>query len=384
MSYLDIVLKTVERCNLNCSYCYFFNGLDQSYKQRPKFISPDTIDAVINFIQSGIKKLNIQNVSIILHGGEPLMQPKKDFIYLLEAFNSTLGREVKLSFSIQTNATLVTQQWVDLLNKYNVNVGVSIDGTQEYHDRYRLDHVGRGSYEAVVYGIKLLQKGLNSKPGCLTVINPDCDGRIVYEHLVKTLGFRSLDFLLPDNTHDRLPIHDIWKYAKFMIDVFNEWVKDDNIEISIRKFKSIMLQLLGKKSLVYGFGELDTDQNIPLLAIRSDGSISPTDELMSTDPETVTLTNKTVYNATLEDVISLGIFREINDANKIVPKKCSKCCWQKACRGGNIVGRFSAENRFNNPSIYCSALQEIFAHVSAYMISSGVKLDAIKNTLFAN
>jgi hypothetical protein len=87
-----------------------------------------------------------------------------------------------------------------------------------------------------------------------------------------------------------------------MTDVFNEWVKDDNIEISIRKFKSIMLQLLGKKSLIYGFGTPSTN-NIPLLAIRSDGSISPTDELMSTDPETVTLTNKTVFNSTLEEVI---------------------------------------------------------------------------------
>lgn len=113
-----------------------------------------------------------------------------------------------VSNSMQTNATLVTQQWINLLNKYHINIGVSIDGTKDYHDKYRIDHRGNGSYAAVTRGIKLLQGSLNSEPGCLTVINPDCDGKVVYDHLVKDLGFRSLDFLLPDNTHDNLSPHD--------------------------------------------------------------------------------------------------------------------------------------------------------------------------------
>ncbi len=65
MDNLNIVLKTVERCNLNCTYCYFFNGLNQSYLKRPKFITKSTIDTIANFINDGVQSLNIQDITIV-------------------------------------------------------------------------------------------------------------------------------------------------------------------------------------------------------------------------------------------------------------------------------------------------------------------------------
>jgi uncharacterized protein len=62
MSNLDIVLKTAERCNLNCSYCYFFNGFDQTYLKRPKFITKETINLVASFLREGAKNLGIKNI----------------------------------------------------------------------------------------------------------------------------------------------------------------------------------------------------------------------------------------------------------------------------------------------------------------------------------
>jgi uncharacterized protein len=382
MRSLDVVLKTAERCNLNCSYCYFFNGLDQTYLKRPKFIKKDTIDHLANFLNCGVENLDIKSIHVVLHGGEPLMQPKDDFIYLIETLKRSLDK-IELSFSIQTNATLVTNKWVDLLNQYNVGVGVSIDGPQEYHDKYRIDHNGNGSHDQVVRGIHLLQDRLFSNLGCLTVINPDFEGRKIYRHLVD-LGFKKLDFLLPDNNHANLPLHDIKKYTKFLVDVFDEWMKDDDADISIRKFKSIILQLLGQAPLIYGFGRSTAKENIPILAIRSDGDISPTDELMSTDPESVTFTGKNVSNTTLKDILKHKVFDEIKQAHHTIPDKCSKCCWYNACGSGNLVSRYSKENRFNNHSVYCDSLQEIFAHASSYLINSGLNQQIITNNLFRN
>jgi uncharacterized protein len=307
------------------------------------------------------------------------MQPKEDFIYLIQTFTNHLTA-VNLSFSMQTNATLVTNKWIDLLNKYEVSVGVSIDGPEEYNDKYRLDHQGNGSYERVVRGIKLLQDKLFNKPGCLTVINPEFQGKKIYRHLVN-LGFKQIDFLFPDNHHNNLPSHNIQKYKKFLIEVFDEWTKDNNPEITIRKFKSIILQLLGEEPLIYGFGKSNLKETMPLLSIRSDGDISPSDELMSTDPKTVTFTNMNVRNTALKEIINHKIFDEINLAHQIAPDKCSKCCWYNACGGGNLVSRYSHDNRFNNASIYCDALQEIFAHVSSYLINSGISPHIITNNL---
>lgn len=159
MRNLQLVLKTVERCNLNCSYCYFFNGLDNSYAAKPKFISTQTIDNIVNFINQGIIELGIEEISIVLHGGEPLMQPKHDFIYMIEAFQKI---SASLSFVVQTNATLVTHKWTDLFKLYGVHVGVSIDGPENINDKYRVDHQGNGSYSRVLNGIKLLQDNLSS------------------------------------------------------------------------------------------------------------------------------------------------------------------------------------------------------------------------------
>ncbi|WP_371222740.1 hypothetical protein ACA351_02405 [Orientia tsutsugamushi] len=233
----------------------------------------------------------------------------------------------------------------------------------------------------MVKGIRLLQEGLTRKPGCLTVINPEFDGRKIYRHLVD-LGFKNIDFLLPDNNYANPPAYKITKYKKFLIEVFDEWTKDNNQEISVRKLKSIILQLLGRKPLIYGFGNGNTTDNIPLLAIRSDGEICPTDELMSTEQDVINLGNKNVCNSMLNEVINHEIFKEIALANQIIPDKCSRCCWYKACGAGNLLGRFSKENRFNNHSIYCEAFQELYAHITSYLINSGIAPQVITNNLF--
>ncbi|MCS5707958.1 4Fe-4S cluster-binding domain-containing protein [Candidatus Berkiella cookevillensis] len=74
---LEVVLKTVERCNINCSYCYFFNDKDKSFLKHPKYISLKMIEDVCHFLRVGIEKLKIENLVIIFHGGEPLLQKKK-------------------------------------------------------------------------------------------------------------------------------------------------------------------------------------------------------------------------------------------------------------------------------------------------------------------
>lgn len=377
--HLTVIIKTVERCNLNCSYCYFFNGLDQSYKNRPKFISRQTIDNIALFLQEEVRELGIEELGIGLHGGEPLMQHKEDFKYLIEKLQSSLPN-IDLYFTLQTNATLVTEKWINLLNHYKVSVGVSFDGPREYHDKYRITHNGLGSYDNVVRGIKLLQDKLLSSPGCLTVVNPEIGGDELYYHLTE-LGFKKIDLLLPDFTHDRLPPFPISRYKEFMIEVFDAWMKNNDAAISIRKFKSIILQLLGKAPVVYGFGKITIDA-LPILSIRSDGSISPTDELMSTDPTSVTFTGANVESVKLVEVINYSIFKEIRNASETIPKKCSNCCWYNACGSGGLVSRFSIKNRFNNHSIYCEALEEIFAHIAANLIKSGVPEHSIYDNLF--
>lgn len=105
---------------------------------------------------------------------------------------------------------------------------------------------------------------------------------------------------------------------------------------------------------------------------------------MSTDPDSVTKIYANVSFSCLEDVVKAKIFEELYQANSILPKKCENCCWYNACGGGNMVSRFSEDKRFDNHSIYCEALQEVYAHIAAYIIKNGVSHQIIEDNLFKN
>lgn len=71
------VIKTAERCNINCTYCYFFNKNDQSYKIHPPIMSKITLQQVADFMLEGCEKFHIKHLIVCFHGGEPLMQKKR-------------------------------------------------------------------------------------------------------------------------------------------------------------------------------------------------------------------------------------------------------------------------------------------------------------------
>lgn len=84
MSTLTVILKMAERCNLNCSYCYFFNGKDFSYKDRPAYITETNIDQLIKFLSKGADDLSINKIVFGFHGGEPLLFGKKNLMHYVK------------------------------------------------------------------------------------------------------------------------------------------------------------------------------------------------------------------------------------------------------------------------------------------------------------
>lgn len=128
LKHLEIVLKTVERCNINCTYCYFFNGGDDTYKFHFPYITKATIEKTANFLEKAAIDFSLESIQIIFHGGEPLMQKKQHFEEMCSHFNKILGKKVRLSFSLQTNGMLINEEWIRLFAIYNVGIGVSIDG----------------------------------------------------------------------------------------------------------------------------------------------------------------------------------------------------------------------------------------------------------------
>jgi uncharacterized protein len=236
---LQVILKTSERCNLACTYCYYFFGGDESYKKRPPIIGIDTVKKIATFLSDGVRNHDIDAVEIVFHGGEPMLQKPRMFDETCSILRDALEKtRTRLNFAIQTNGTIVSEEWIEVLSKHDVVIGISIDGPKEYNDQYRIDLRGRGSYELVEKGVKgFLQakadNRLSQGIGTITVLNAEFNYKKIYRNLNADLGIERFSFLLPDTSYDSgLPAGvDVEDYGAILCDIFDEWLAHPNTSV---------------------------------------------------------------------------------------------------------------------------------------------------------
>jgi len=380
----EVILKVSERCNLACSYCYFFERADQSFKQHPPRLLRSVARDAGKFIAQGCAELGLQGVRIDLHGGEPLLIGKDAFSDICEILTDALSPGVEFELTVQTNATLIDDDWINIFARYQVKVGVSLDGAQALNDRFRVDRSGNSSYLATVAGINLLQAaarvGRISKIGLLAVINPSVPASDTYRHFVDVVGIRRMDFLLPNATHDEAIPFEQPEIGCFLCDLFDAWIdKEDYKTVRVRLLDSVVALLLGERSRLFGIGEED-GYSSELVTIASDGALSPDDTLRGCGAA-VMFTGMNVYNATLKQFLRSEHISHLERQRLAIPPACRECCWYRCCGSGFMVHRYSQLSAFNNPSVHCVALKMLFAHVSKFLVSAGLTVEELAHNL---
>lgn len=355
-----MVLKIASRCNLNCSYCFMYNLGDDSYKNQPKFMSEDTIDAVIEKAKLYIVKNKLTTFNFLFHGGEPLLMEKKRFKEMLQKLKAIEGvvNGLKVSFSIQTNGVLLDEEWCMLLLENEVEIGISIDSTEESHDKYRVDHKGNGSYIAVKKAIDLV-KEITKRADVITVMDVDENPDKVYKSL-KSLNVDSVNFLIKDFTHANFPYKDALDYnqpyADFLIRLFDLWF-DDKEKIDIPLF-------VGYINVILGFANFDdiNSNELKSLVIETNGEIEPIDSLKACGQE-FTKTNIIIKNNELEEVFNSSLANLYFNESMKVCNQCNQCPIFEICLGGRLVHRYNKNNGFNNPSVYCEDMVKFICHI---------------------
>ena len=152
---LYVMVKPVGAvCNLACDYCYYLEKANL-YKDNLKHVMSDEL--LEKFIDEYINSQTMPQVLFTWHGGETLMRPLSFYKKAME-LQKKYARGRTIDNCIQTNGTMLTDEWCEFFRENNWLVGVSIDGPQEFHDEYRKNKLGKPSFVKVMQGINLLKK----------------------------------------------------------------------------------------------------------------------------------------------------------------------------------------------------------------------------------
>ena len=357
-----------------------YHHVDQSWRERPRFMSDETVKGFARNLADYVATASLDQVTVLLHGGEPLLAGEGRIIRFCDSVRTALAPlGTSLEFAMQTNGVLLTPRWMEVLGRFGITFGVSLDGDQNANDRHRIDHAGQSSYAAVEQGLRVIQASRHRDlfRGFLSVIDLKNDPIATYKSLLRWDPPR-LDFLLPEGTHDHPPPGIVGHkgatgratpYADWLISIFDEWFSHPG-HTEIRLFENLIDVLLGGRSQTDGTGE----GSFNLFTIETDGSIEDVDLFKTAYPGAsklgVSSEPPNVVTTRFAELTATAIVVERHRLNTIqgLCPVCRICPAVQACGGGFVAHRWSNENGFSNPSVYCADLYKLIAHVNRALL----------------
>ncbi|WP_406738817.1 radical SAM/SPASM protein FxsB, inactivated metallohydrolase extension form [Streptomyces sp. NBC_00853] len=357
IAFREIVLKVHSRCDLACDHCYVYEHADQSWRARPKVISPEVISHTASRLAEHARDHALPSVTVILHGGEPLLAGPARLRLVCEEFTRALSGIAALDLRIHTNGLQLSSRYLDLFDEYGVRVGISLDGDRAANDRHRRFADGRTSHPLVLAAVALLR----SEPyrhlyqGLLCTVDVANDPVAVLDALVELEPPR-VDFLLPHATWETPPARPDGApdaYARWLLRIFDRWDRLGR-PVPVRLFESLLSTLRGGPSLTESLGLAPTD----LVVVETDGTLEQVDSLKSAF-EGAAATGFNVFDHAFDQVAAHPGVRARQLGLAGVSDSCRRCPVVRSCGGGLYTHRYRDRNGFDNPSVYCTDLREL-------------------------
>jgi uncharacterized protein len=335
-----------------------FSRADGSFRRRPTRMSLDVAAVAVERVVEHARRAGIDEVMIALHGGEPLLVGRRWMTAFLDLLERASEPGLELRASVQTNGTLLDEDWVALFAAHRVSIGVSLDGPPEVNDRHRFDRTGRSSYAQVRRAIELLAHSVDAPHwGVLVVADADVDGAAIYRHL-RELEVRHMDFLWPDFHHDEPPPWPPSHLARYFIGIFDAWYGDADASVRIRWFEAVLSMLAGGPPTIDSVGP----QKFTELVVETDGELQPLDSLRICG-DGFTSTGIDLRHSAVAAIHADPLYQECVTADEHIPVECAACPVQRICGGGLITHRWGRGNRFRNPSVHSDALRAVIEHI---------------------
>lgn len=357
-----IVVKLSSLCNIKCSYCYIYEtGFINSLANQPKIITEETITNLSKQLQEVDAFYKNTNFQIVLHGGEPLLVGNKRLEFILENFKHFQDK------SIQTNGTILKKETLDLLYQHRCSIGLSLDGNAKVNDKYRVDKKGHGTFDKVMKGLDLTINHPIAEHGfsmIIAVIDPSSDPIEIYDYLSQFKP-KSVDFLLKDGCHDKLPDGkkslDSTEYGEWLTKLAWHYFSLPD-PIPIRKINMLVEDYMTSKlgsNIASPFG---------MFVINPDGAITK-NELYDIIPMGSGFSRKwNINNDSLLHLLSTDEYQTYTFDSFPKSEICHGCQHVAYCGGGSeIHARYKTNSGLANPSIFCADYKYFYTEIGSYL-----------------
>jgi uncharacterized protein len=353
----QLLVKVATRCNIDCSYCYWFR--DASVYDKPKLMSAEVLNQLLLRIEQHAARWSLVDLPITLHGGEPLLWGVENFRRLAEACDGISSRTgCDIPISVTTNGVLIDEEWLDCFEACNISVAISLDGPAHIHDLHRRTFQGTGTHAAAERAARILVSrdiGVSALAVCNPAYPPE-----QYVEFFAACGISSYDIMIPDATVDEAPP----SIAAFYGGLFEQWLaansKAPNVDIRI--VSDMITALLGNNSPTEGVGH----KPIELCTVMTDGTVEAHDVLRIAG-DGFTRTGFNIFDHAIDEVRNEPRWKAAREASINLCEKCRQCKFMNACGGGYLPHRFSRKNGYDNPSVYCDDLYAMFENMDAVL-----------------
>ncbi|GAA3502788.1 hypothetical protein GCM10019016_098970 [Streptomyces prasinosporus] len=372
----QLVLKIHSRCDLACDHCYVYEHADRSWKARPVVMAEETVAQTARRLADYARSRRLESVTVILHGGEPLLAGPARIRAICAELDATVGAVTALDLRIHTNGVQLSRRHLDVFEEFDVRVGISLDGDRVANDRHRLDRRGRSSYDRVLRAVGLLQapEYRHLFGGLLCTVDVANDPIAVHDALT-ALDPPRIDYLLPHSTWDAPPPRGSSgspvPYADWLLAIFDHWLEGGR-KVPVRTFDSVLSTLRGGPSLTEAMGLAPSD----LAVVETDGAFEQADSLKAAY-DGAPATGYDVFRHGFEEFSRHPGVRARQLGLRGVAETCRRCPVVESCGGGLYAHRYSSERMFDNPSVFCSDLRAlvegIAERITERALSPGVR-----------
>jgi uncharacterized protein len=354
-------------CNLDCAYCFFLEK-EQLYPDSKFRMSDETLEA---YIRQLIESHRTDRVTIAWQGGEPTLMGL-DFYRRVMALAEKYRRPgMTFLHTIQTNGTLLDDEWGEFLSEHNFLVGISIDGPRELHDVYRVDKGGQPTFDKVMRGIRLLQKHRVDFNILTTVNRVNGDHPLeIYRFIRDEIGADWMKFIPVverinadgstllqegDTVTERSVLPE--QLGRFLTAIFDEWVRHDVGRVYVQTFEAAIRNWVGMPSSGMCVFNETCGQG---LAIEHNGDLYSCDHFV--EPKYFLGNIKEEHM--IELVASEQQLKFGADKRDALPQYCLDCDVRFACHGECPKNRF-IETPDGEPGLnyLCAGFKYFFHHI---------------------